>query len=54
MKFETRFSQIGLSLGENLLRQNLLKILAELIWCNLFCKIRAQNFTPKMSHFGFS
>ena len=54
LKFKTRFSQIGLSLGENLWRQNLLKILAELIWCNLFCKVRAQNFTPKMGHFDFS
>ena len=35
-KFETRFSQIGLSLGKNLWRQNLLKILARWIWCNLF------------------
>ena len=31
-----RFSQIELSLGENLCRHNLLKILAEIIWCNLF------------------
>ena len=54
LKFKTRFSQIGLSLGENLWRQNLLKIFAELIRCILFCKIRAQNFTPKMGHFGFS
>ena len=54
LKFKTRFSQIGLSLGENLWRQNVLKILAELIWYNLFCEIRVQNFTPKMGHFGFS
>ena len=53
LKFKTCFSQIGLSLGESLWRQNLLKILAELIWCNLFCEIRAQQFTPKMGHFGF-
>ena len=53
LKIKTHFSQIGLSLGENLWRQNLPKILAELIWCNLFCEIRAQNFTPKMGHFGF-
>ena len=54
LKFKTRFSQIGLSLGENVWKQNLLKILAELIWWNLFCEIWAQNFTPKMGHFGFS
>ena len=24
------------------------------MWCNLFCEIRAQNFTPKMGHFSFS
>ena len=54
LKFKTHFSQIGLSLGKNIMWQNLLKILAELLWCNLFCEIRAQNFTPKMGHFGFS
>ena len=53
-KFETRFSQIGLSLGENLWRQKFLKILAGLIWCNLFYEIRAQNSTPKRGRFGFS
>ena len=47
------FSQIGLSLGENLSRQILPKISAELIWFNLFCKFRAQIFTPKMGQFGF-
>ena len=54
LKFKTRFSQIGLSLGVNLWRQILLEILAELIWCNLFCEIRAQKIYPKMGHFGVS
>ena len=54
LKFKMLFSQIGLSLGENLRRQNLLKILTKLLCCNLFCEIRAQNFTPKMGRFGFS
>ena len=54
LKTKTRFSQIGLSLGENLWRQNLLKVLAALIWCNFFCEVQAQNFTPKIGLFGFS
>ena len=53
LEIQNEFSQIGLSLGENLRRQNLLKILAKLMWINLFCEIRAQNFNPKISHFDF-
>ena len=54
LKFKTWFSQIGLSLGENLWTQNLLKILAELKWGNLISEIRAQIFTPKKGHFDVS
>ena len=53
LKFKTRFSQIGLSLGETSRRQKL-RILAELLWCFLFRKNQTQSFTPKMGHFGFS
>ena len=43
-------SQIGLTLGEKWWRQNWLKILAELIWNELFCEIRVLNFTPQKTN----
>ena len=41
IKFETRFSHIGLTLDKNRRRKNLFRILAELIWYNMLCKFRA-------------
>ena len=50
LKFKTRFSQIGLSLGESLLRQSLLVIqtcLLRQIWCNFFAKFRPKILPQK-------
>ena len=49
LKFKTGFSQIELVLDKRRLRPILLKIITELIWCNLFCKTRAQNLSQKRS-----
>ena len=51
-KFITRCSHTALTFDKERRRHILLRILAHLIWCNLLCELRAQNFTPKPINFS--
>ena len=48
MKNKMRFSQTGLISGKKMMLTFLLRILAEITWCNLICEIRVQKVSPKI------